>query len=152
MYLYMLIINEKLDTVFSESIDKLPCHKNTKAYITNILISPNKEGGDFSKASLTLIYSKAKFEYNFELFQLLGDWILFCETVFPENLNNASKEYYQEIARDSYYRCYKMINKKWLLFEELADRFPILVSRLQITKTVLQNPAQEQLLFPLTHI
>lgn len=148
----MLILNEKLDSIFSESIKNLPCHKNTKAYITNILTSPNKEGCDFSNKSLTLIYSKAKFEYSFELFQLLGDWILFCETVFPENLNDASKEYYQEIARDSYYRCYKMINKKWLLFEELADRFPILVMNLQITKTVLQDQKQEQLPFPLIHI
>jgi len=42
----------------------------------------------------------------------------------PSHLHDASRDYYQTIARLSYYSCYKLINKQWKLFEELSDNFP----------------------------
>lgn len=140
----MLLQVQNLESLFSESIDKLPCQISTKAYVTNVFSS---NVTDYSNESLTLVYSQAKFEYRFDLFQALADWILFCKTMFPENLNDASEDYYSALAQDSYYRCYKMINKKWLLFEELADQFPIVVNTLQISRN-FGVPPQGMLLFP----
>lgn len=140
----MLLQVQNLESLFSESIDRLPCQVNTKAYVSNVF---SHSVTDYSNESLTLVYSRAKFEYRFELFQALADWILFCKTMFPENLNGASDEYYSALAQDSYYRCYKMINKKWLLFEELADQFPIVVNTLQVSRNFGVSH-QESLLFP----
>lgn len=142
----MLVTFQTVESVFSKSIQKLPCQESTKAYISNVFNSANKENCDYSNESVTLIYSRAKFEYRFELFQNLADWILFSKTLFPQSLNGASGDYYQAIAQDSYYKCYKMINRKWLLFEELADRFPIVVDTLRTTEFDCAGPLQVDLL------
>lgn len=140
----MLLQVQNLESLFSESIERLPCQVSTKAYVSNVFTN---NVTDYSNQSLTLVYSKAKFEYRFDLFQALADWILFCKTMFPENLSGASDDYYSALAQDSYYRCFKMINKKWLLFEELADQFPVVVNTLQINRN-FGGSLQESLLFP----
>jgi hypothetical protein len=49
----------------------------------------------------------------------------------PQHLKFASKDYYDTIARLSYYSCYKIINKQWRLFEELADNFPVIETQVK---------------------
>jgi len=116
-----------LNGFFSNQINKIPIGQPaTKAYIDGILAKPAK---DLSNKSLTIIYSQAKFEYRFDLFQQLADYILFSKIVFPESLNAADQTYYNALAQNSYYTCYRLINKQWVLFEELADMFPAIVSQ-----------------------
>lgn len=127
----LLLSADSLDALFNTQIEKLPCHQSTKAYISGIFTSPKKEN-DFSKESITVIYSQAKNEYRMDLFQNLADWILFAQTMYPDSLCHASPEYYQTIAQLSYYRCYRMINRQWTLFEELADKLPHLIKQMRV--------------------
>ena len=117
-----ITLYKNLEDVFGHIINKLECQNTTKAYISNVLFK--KLPPDYSGESVTLILSQAKFAYSFELYQNLGDWILFCQSTFPDHLKDASPEYYSAVAQECYYRCYKIVNKKWLLFEELADNLP----------------------------
>lgn len=128
----LTLLEGSLETLFITKIERLPCQRDTKAYILGVFSSPTKTS-DFSNESITIVYSRAKEEYKMELFQALADWIMFAQTIFPESLNGATPEYYQTIAQLSYYRCYKMINKQWALFEELADNLPRLIKEMQIS-------------------
>lgn len=103
----------------------------TRAYIFGIFKNKLINNNDLSKDSITIKYSEAKFSYDFEKFQVLGDWIFFTKSIFPKSLNRASPEYYDAIAQNSYYRCYKILDKKWVLFEELADEFTNLTNTIQ---------------------
>lgn len=128
-----LMIIRNLETFFSEKTKLLKNFQEpTKAYITQVFSNAKKEKIDYSKESLTIIYAKARNEHRFDLFQNLGDWILFSRSLYPQNLNSASVDYYNAIAQDSYYKCYRIMNKKWIIFEELADRFPHIVNTLQV--------------------
>lgn len=96
----------------------------TRAYIFGIFKNKLYNTNDLSKDSLTIKYAEAKFSYEFEKFQILGDWIFFTKSIYPNSLNKASPEYYDSIAQNSYYKCYKLLDKKWIVFEELSDQFP----------------------------
>lgn len=113
---------DNLHDLFDEIIDIPTCEKKTKAYIVSIFsdINSNK---DLSKDSITLLYNKALEEYSFEIFQNIGDWLFFTKSMFPKALKHASMEYYNAIASSSYYKCYIIMNRQWLIFEELADQF-----------------------------
>lgn len=117
-------------------------HPETRAYISGVLDQFLKQStNDYSKESITLIYARAKQEYNFNMFQSLGDWLFFTKVFYPEHLNRASQEYYNSIAQISYYRCYLIINRQWKLFEEMADRFNYLT---EITAESLEILTQNQ--------
>lgn len=124
-----------LNDYISDKIKALKCHQDTKAYITSIFTKYKTAHFDHSKESITLLYSTAKTDQSFAAFQNLADWLFFSETLFPEHLRHASGEYYQTVARLSYYSCFMLIQKKWLLFEELSNNYPYLVSG---TKSVLR--------------
>ena len=136
-----LVMFSSLDDFFSERTRNIQgCQEPTKAYITNVFRTTN---ANFAGESLTLIFAKASFEYKFETFQNLGDWLLFAKSVYPSSLNDASPEYYDALAQTSYYRCYRILDRKWVLFEELADTFPRLVRTLQPLMSPFENSAFE---------
>jgi len=114
---------EDLTSFFDKTIDIPDCHRNTKSYIIGVFSKPNIDQ-DLSKISITIEYAEANIEHNFQRLQQLGDQLLFIQSIYPTLLKNASSNYYNDIAQCSYYRCYKLLNKQWVLFEELADRFP----------------------------
>lgn len=125
-----------LKLFFNNELKNLHCDINTKSYILNVLTEYNKNY-NYSNESLTLIYINAKNTQDFATFQSLADWLFLCYSAFPENLQDASKEYYYSIARLSYYSCFKLINRKWILFENLADDFEYLTSSTnRIFKTI----------------
>lgn len=97
--------------------------KETEAYVKSTFIKYIKSNNILPNKSVTLSYIEAKEEYNFNKFQELADWLFFLQSTYPEHLNSASPEYYNAIAQLSYYKCYNILNKKWILFEELADNF-----------------------------
>ena len=128
----LLEIKPDLHEFFQEKVENIPnCEKNTKSYVASIFSKLNKENEDLSKESITIVYAQAKFQYKFELFQKIGDWILFTKSLYPSFLKDASSEYYDTIAQCSYYKCYRIVNKQWPLFEELADTFPSVVTHMQ---------------------
>lgn len=117
-----------LNSFFSTQLKNLKCDDDTKAYIISVLSRFKSSSVDYSKESLTVLYAEAKFRQDFYTFQNIGDWLFFCNTLFPEHFSNASSDYYYSIGRLSYYSCYKLINKQWKLYEKMADEFVYLSS------------------------
>jgi len=113
----------KLEEFLDETI-KLPnCEEKTRSYIIGIFKSISTET-DFTNKSLTFALKDAHDSMSFEGFRELGDWLFFTKSMFPKSLKGADPAYYDSIARTSYYRCFMLLNKEWLLYEELADQFP----------------------------
>lgn len=126
----MLIESTNLERFFTEKINVLQNREDTKAYIVSTFLKYKASEDDLSQNILALEYAKAKFEHNFNKFQKLADWILFTKSLYPESLNNASEEYYLSLAQSAYYKCYLIINRSWVLFEELADKLPDIINHL----------------------
>jgi hypothetical protein len=114
-------INKNITNFFEVLLSDIKCHPDTRAYIVSIYGKYKTAEYDFSKDSITLLYAQAREKQDFLIYQNLGDWIFFSNTIAPNHLKFASKDYYDTIARLSYYSCYKLINKQWKLFEELSD-------------------------------
>lgn len=117
---------KNLNDFFNEVLKDLPCRYDTKSYIISIYDKYKKNEYNLSKDSITILYSLAKEKQDFAMFQNIGDWIFFCKTLYPQYLNNASEDYYRVIGRLSYNSCYRLIQRKWKLFEEMSDNFIIL--------------------------
>jgi hypothetical protein len=122
----MDVIHRNISGFFDELLSDLNCRNDTKAYIVSIYGKYKSVQFDLSKDSVTLLFAQARNKQDFLTYQNLGDWIFFANTIAPQHLRFASKDYYDTIARLSYYSCYKLINCQWQLFEELADDFLIL--------------------------
>jgi hypothetical protein len=119
----MDIAHKNISSFFDELLADLKCQQDTKAYIVSIYGKFKTADFDLSQDSVTLLFGQARNKQDFLTYQNLGDWIFFANTIAPQHLHNASKDYYDTIARLSYYSCYKIVNHQWKLFEELADDF-----------------------------
>jgi hypothetical protein len=119
----MNTFHKNLNSFLSQELEPLRCDGDTKAYIVSVFDKFKNSAFDYSKDSLTILYTEAKFKQDFFTFQNIGDWLFFCNTLFPEHLNRASIDYYYAIGQLSYYECYKLINKQWKLYEKMADEF-----------------------------
>ena len=128
----MIIKTVSLEDYFNSKISNLNCRTDTRAYISSTLDKYKNTVPDFADKSLTLEYSEAKFNFSFQKYQELGDWLFFMESMYPEALKGASKEYYNSIAQSAYYKCYVMMNRSWILFEEIADKFPDLIIQMRV--------------------
>ena len=128
----MIISHRNISSFFDELLVDLKCQKDTKAYIVSIYGKYKSTEFDLSKDSVTLLFAQARNKQDFLTYQNLGDWIFFANTMAPNHLRHASKDYYDTIARLSYYSCYKLINGQWRLFEELADDFLVLEEQVKI--------------------
>lgn len=118
------ILEKNITNFFEDLLIDLECQRDTKAYIVSIYGKFRTADHDLSKDSVTLLFAQARNKHDFLTYQNLGDWIFFSNTMAPAHLHDASLDYYQTIARLSYYSCYKIINRQWKLFEELSDNFP----------------------------
>jgi hypothetical protein len=119
----MDVLHKNISSFFDELLCDLHCQRDTKAYIVSIYGKYKSAEFDLSKDSVTLLFAQARDKQDFLGYQNLGDWIFFANTIAPQHLQHASKDYYDTVARLSYYSCYKLINREWKLFEELADDF-----------------------------
>jgi hypothetical protein len=113
----------KLSEFFEKVLQGLQCQQSTRAYLIGLYSQYRISDFDLSKESITLQFISAKENQNFATYQQVADWIMFCQTVVPQHLHNASSDYYRTLAQLSYYSCYRLIDRKWQLYEELADRF-----------------------------
>lgn len=128
-----------LNEFFNKIIRDLPTqHHETSTYIEGIYKKYIFETPNIINKSITLEFAGAKFEYNFNRYQNLADWIFFLFTMLPGALNAASPDYYIAVAQNSYYKCYKIMNGKWPLFEDLADNFKVYT--IQVRRKNLSNP------------
>lgn len=127
----MNIAYKNITTFFEEQLNDLECQRDTKAYIISIYGKYKSAQFDLSKDSVTILFAQARSNQDFLTYQNLGDWIFFSNTLAPTHLRHASKDYYDTIAKLSYYSCYKLINREWKLFEEIADNFNVLESQVK---------------------
>jgi hypothetical protein len=132
-------IHKNISSFFDELLVDLECQRDTKAYIVSIYGKFKSAEFDLSQDSVTLRFAQARSKQDFLSYQNLGDWIFFANTIAPEHLKFASKDYYDTIARLSYYSCYKLINRQWKLFEELADDFLVLEEQVKKRLPSLNN-------------
>lgn len=137
----MVINQANLNDFIADKIKALKCREDTKAYVTSIFDKYKFANFDYSKESITILYKNAQSKQNFASFQNLADWLFLCETMFPQHLNNASEEYYQTIARLSYNSCYNLIQRRWILFDELAQNYVYIVSD---TRKILKSNYNHQ--------
>lgn len=133
----MDILNANITNFFDELLCDLECQNDTRAYIISIYNKYKSSEFDLSKDSITLMFSEARNKRDFLKYQNIGDWIFYTNTLAPSHLKFASKDYYDTMARLSYYSCYKIINKQWRLFEELADNFSVLENQVKQKLTVI---------------
>ena len=122
---------KNLNNFFEELLTDLECQRDTKAYIISIYGKYKSAEFDLSKDSVSLLFAQARSKHDFLSYQNLGDWIFFANTIAPKHLHHASKDYYDTVARLSYYSCYKLINREWKLFEVLCDNFITLEERVK---------------------
>lgn len=127
----MNLIHNDLTKFFEEMLSDLACQQDTKAYIISIFSKYRSSDCDYSKYSVTSLFAQARNNHDFLTYQNLGDWIFFINTLAPKHFSHASKDYYDTVARLSYYSCYRLINRQWKLFEELADNLIILEDQIK---------------------
>src|ERR1700733_1928359 len=118
-----------LSSFFAEKLGSLNCDNDTRAYITGIFTKYQRATDDLSTHSITLVYAEARYQQSFQKLNNIADWLFWVESMYPEHLNNASEDYYHSIAQLSYYSCYKLTNRRWLVFETLSDLFPYLTQQ-----------------------
>jgi hypothetical protein len=106
-------------------------NRETKSYVHGIFRQYISSNGDLSKDIIIIKYSEAQKDHSFQKHQQLADWLFFGLSTFPEHFNNCSQEYYETIGKMSYYKCYKILHRKWPCFEELADRFEEFVDNIK---------------------
>jgi hypothetical protein len=123
--------HRNITSFFAEVLDDIGCQRDTRAYIVSIYGKYKTSQFDLSKDSVTLLFAQGRNKQDFLTYQNLGDWIFFANTMVPHHLQHASKNYYDTVARLSYYSCYKLINREWKLFEELADNFLVIQGRVK---------------------
>ena len=111
-----------INNYFVEILKNIKCDENVKSYIVSIFSKYKTAHYDLSKDSITLQYSEAKHNNNFEKFQTIADYLFFTNSMFPQSLTNASKDYYYSIGQLSYFSCYRII-RDWKIYERLADDF-----------------------------
>lgn len=121
----MIILPKKSDEIIKLNLINIE-FKETKEYIKSIFIKYLNFNLNNFNESYTLKYINAN--NKFDKYQDLADELLFMSSLFPESLNYASKNYYESIGKLSYYRCFKILNGQWPLFEELSDKFDYFAS------------------------
>ena len=124
MRLIQTVNRNGLPEFFDEFLHIPDCNEKTKSYIISVFTDITSEN-DFSNQSVTLLYATAHEKISFNEFKNIGDWLFLTKSLFPDSLQGASPAYYNAIAQSSYYKCYLLLNRQWLLFEELADQFPV---------------------------
>ena len=122
----MDIYHRNVTNFFDELLNDLECQRDTRAYIVSIYGKFKTSEFDLSKDSVTIQLAQARSKQDFLSYQNLADWIFFANTMAPSHLKFASKDYYDTVARISYYSCYRLINRQWKLFEELSDNLLVL--------------------------
>jgi len=122
----MIFLQKNIRLFFEDILNPLSCDPHTKAYITSIYLKFLWAEYDLSNHSITLLFLQAREKQNFSEFQNIADYIFYIRTMAPSYLSGASEEYYRSIGRISYHSCYKLLNRQWKLFDELADNFVVL--------------------------
>lgn len=100
------------------------------AYVTGVLAKSNPTIV-VPNRSVVLAFSAARQTGDFAQFQRLGDEVLFVGSVFPESIAS-HREVTESVGSLSYYACYRIMRRQWLVYEELADQLPVVVRAVKL--------------------
>jgi len=117
------MLYQNITIFFEEVLKDIKCQDETRSYILSIYKKQTKPDFDLSKDSITLLFAQAQEKRDFYTYQNIGDWIFYINTIAPKYFKFIDKKYCDTLGQLSYYSCYKIINRKWPLFEELSDSF-----------------------------
>ena len=117
---------------FEDLLKDLDCPVDTKTYIISIFDKYKFVKDDLSKDSITLLFIEATQKQSFSIYQNIGDWIFFANIFAPKHLKNASKNYYDTIAKKSYMSCFHLVNKQWQLFKDMSENFNDLEKKVNV--------------------
>lgn len=115
----LLLSDKDFNNFFADLLEDMSCEDVTRSYLTNLYTTFKTAHNDLSNQNITLSFLEARSKSSFISLQNIGDWIFFTQTVMPEYLQPV--DYYQDIARLSYYTCYKLLHRQWAVYNELAD-------------------------------
>ena len=142
----MVLGRGNVSDLFEEILSDLKCQENTKAYIVSIYGKFKSANFDLSKESITLLFSQAKSKQDFLTYQNIADYLFFIKSWAPQFLKSTSMDYYDTVARLSYYSCFNITRKQLFFYEQLADDFIFLTEQ---AKHKLANLHLENDTFPL---
>ena len=137
----MLLYQANLTEFFQEVLRDLECQQDTQAYIVGIFGKYRTTTFDLSHYSVSTLFAQARSNHSFFDYQNLGDWLFWQLTINPENLHHASRDYYDTIAQLSYDACYRLINRQWKLYQELADALPQLEDQVKYRLNAINQEA-----------
>jgi hypothetical protein len=130
-----MVLTESFDDFLDTWIEIKSEHWETSAYIKSIM-KKYIRADNMIRKSVVLMYFDAKKEVSFEKFQDIGDWVFFTRVYFPDSIP-CSLNFYEDVGRSSYYKCYRFLNGAWPVYEELADNFHDFVGQLESFGVVL---------------
>src|SRR3990167_451336 len=111
-----------LDDWFAFRIEPVELSTEAKAYIVGVLSKKT----EVIEKSLVPEYACARSTSDFVRLQKIGDSVLFVSIIHPEFIRQELDLTYT-IAKLSYYGCHRILDRKWPVYEELADRLPTIV-------------------------
>lgn len=117
---------------FDRRLRHVRCGRDTRAYLTSLMTERLTATGDMSDESVVLAYHDARNQGRFEDFQRIGDWVVWTGIIVPA-YHDEHGEVYESIGRLSYYACYRILQRQWTLYEELADELPRIVDEIRRT-------------------
>jgi hypothetical protein len=130
--------HHNLTLFFDELLSDIKCQNETRSYIVGVL-SKYKTTSVILTDKITLIFLQARNKHDFAAYQNIGDYIFFFHSIVAPNLEYSSKEYHNSIGRASYYSCYNLINRKWQLFDEMAENFTFLQNQIKSKIEIIKN-------------
>jgi len=120
----ILFTSDDFDKYLDNFLNELDLsNQHSKDYIKGVFKSQINNTKMFEEP-VCYSFIKGYSSYNFEKMQNTADFILIYNSIFRKNAERfGSKEYYNDIGKMCYQRCYVMLNKKWPLFKDLSDNF-----------------------------
>jgi|SRR5581483_1600022 len=128
----LVIVNKwaGVSQYFAEKLLGLPHSPETIAYVVGVLSKRHWSDNDFSNNSIAVAFQEAVVKRQFVEFQRIGDWVLLVDTMMPDHFNGF-RDFVENVARMSYYQCFRLMGPQWHVYEELADDLPKLVARVR---------------------
>jgi hypothetical protein len=112
----------RLEDWFCRHLEGVEASPDARAYLVSLFSSMRSTRDDMSRESIVLAFAEARTTGEFQKFQRIGDWVVWGMSFAPESFE--TKEVVIDLGRLSYYACWRMTNKEWRVYEELADDLP----------------------------
>jgi len=117
----------RLDAWFAERLQGVRCGSDTRAYVVGVLAGFRSAKAMLDPtASLVVALAQARQSGDFTAFQRLGDNVLWTSSFCPQAIGDA--ELIKTIGRSAYFSCYRLVNRQWKCYEELADTLPAIIA------------------------